>query len=37
MSGYDFTLDGQEVDPMVLVAPYSTVPFDNADFTVTVS
>mgnify|MGYP003664635408 FL=1 len=37
MSGYDFTMDGMEADPMVLVAPYSTVPFDNADFTVTVS
>ena len=37
MSGYDFTLDGMEIDPMVLVAPYTTVPFDNTDFTATVS
>ena len=37
MSGYDFTFDGQEFDPMAIVAPYSSVPFDNSDFTVTVS
>jgi hypothetical protein len=37
MSGYDFTFDGMEIDPMSIVEPYSTVPFDNAGFTVTVS
>jgi len=37
MSGYDLTFDGMEFDPMAIVEPYGSVPFDNADFTVTVS
>ena len=37
MSGYDLTFDGMEFDPMAIVADYSSVPFDNTDFTVTVS
>jgi hypothetical protein len=37
MSGYDFTFDGMEIEPMAVVADYSAIPFDNASFTVTVS
>ena len=37
MSGYDFSFDGMEHEPMSLVADYSAIPFDNADFSVTVS
>lgn len=36
-TGYDFTFDGMEIDPMAIVAPYSVTPFDNTDFSVTVS
>ena len=35
MNGYDYTFSGQEPDPMVFVADYTTTPFDNAAFTVT--
>jgi|TARA_R110000765_G_scaffold245298_1_gene347456 hypothetical protein len=37
MSGYDMNFDGMEANPMALVADYSSEPFDNTDFTVTVS
>jgi len=32
-NGYMWTLDGMEETPMVMVADYSTTPFDNAAFT----
>ena len=35
MNGYDYTFSGQEPDPMVFVADYTTAPFDNSAFTVT--
>ena len=35
-NGYDWTLDGQELSPMSIVADYTTDPFDNTDFTGTV-
>ena len=33
MSGYDWTFEGQEPNPMQLVADYTTTPFDNGAFT----
>ena len=35
MNGYDYTFTGQEPDPMFFVEDYTTDPFDNAGFTVT--
>ena len=32
-SGYEWTLDGMEQEPMSMVADYTTAPFDNAAFT----
>ena len=32
-SGYEWTLDGMEQDPMSMVADYSSSPFDNGAFT----
>lgn len=32
--GYSWTFDGLEEDPMAMVADYTTVPFDNAAFTI---
>jgi len=32
-NGYEWTLDGQEQEPMSLVADYTTEPFDNGAFT----
>lgn len=37
MAGYDLTFTGQESFPALEVADYTTVPFDNSAFTVTVS
>ena len=37
MNGYDLNFVGMEDSPALMVADYTTVPFDNADFTVTVS
>tara|TARA_R100000655_G_scaffold10081_1_gene24595 strand:+ start:200 stop:751 length:552 start_codon:yes stop_codon:yes gene_type:complete len=36
MNGYDLTFTGAESDPVTLVESYTTTPFDNAAFTVTV-
>jgi len=33
-NGYEWTLDGQEQEPMSMVADYTTAPFDNAGFTI---
>jgi len=33
MSGYDWTFEAQEPNPMQVVADYTTAPFDNAAFT----
>ena len=32
-NGYSLTFDGMEADPFPMVADYTTVPFDNAGFT----
>ena len=32
MNGYDWTFEGQEFAPMLTVADYTTVPFDNTAF-----
>mgnify|MGYP003628406811 CR=1 FL=1 len=32
-NGYTLTFDGLESDPFPMVADYTTVPFDNAAFT----
>tara|TARA_R110001592_G_scaffold90443_1_gene265840 strand:- start:600 stop:1178 length:579 start_codon:yes stop_codon:yes gene_type:complete len=32
LNGYDWTFEGQEFAPMLTVADYSTVPFDNTAF-----
>jgi len=37
MNGYDLTFVGMEDSPALVVADYTTTPFDNADFTVTIS
>ena len=37
MSGYDLAFDGQEPYPVSMVADYTTTPFDNSAFTVTVA
>ncbi len=37
MNGYDLTFVGMEDSPAATVADYTTVPFDNAAFTVTVT
>jgi len=37
MNGYDLTFNGMESNGALLVAAYTTDPFDNTDFTVTVS
>ena len=37
MNGYDLTFVGMEDSPALVVADYTTDPFDNAAFTVTVS
>jgi hypothetical protein len=37
MNGYDLNFVGMEDSPALVVADYTTTPFDNADFTVTVS
>jgi hypothetical protein len=37
MVGYDLTFSGAESEPCLLVQSYTTAPFDNAGFTVTVS
>jgi hypothetical protein len=33
MGGYDWTFEGQEPNPMQVVADYTTTPFDNGAFT----
>ena len=35
MNGYEYTFTGQEPEPMFFVEDYTTSPFDNAGFTVT--
>lgn len=35
-NGYEWTLDGMEQEPMSLVADYTTAPFDNSGFNVTI-
>lgn len=37
MNGYELTFSGAEAEPMLLVADYTTSPFDNTGFTVTVT
>ena len=37
MSGYELTFTGQEKDQANFVEPYTSAPFDNAGFTVTVT
>ncbi len=37
MNGYDLTFTGAESEPCLLVQSYTTAPFDNAGFTVTVT
>jgi len=37
MNGYDWSFDGQEPYPLSIVADYTTDPFDNGSFTVTVA